>query len=166
MEEVSHCCDVLTLQIRRVYEPEAVIAIDDGGSVLGELLAKELNVKIVHISVRRDIKISRRYSLDPSPLNLIMRMYHNYLFQTVKPTIVGDINCIITDKKVLIVDDAIHSGATLDVVIPVLKALGVTDIKIAALSYVASRQPHFSALPQGNYCFPWSVDYADFVQKK
>ncbi len=85
---------------------------------------------------------------------------------TVKPIIVGEPNWDVSGKKVLIVEDAVHTGATIDVVVPALKAAGVADVKIAALSYVASRKPDFSTLPQGNYCFPWSVDYKDFIPKK
>jgi len=65
----------------------------------------------------------------------------------------------VSGKKILVVDDTIHTGATVDVVVKYLKQINVLEIKIASLAYVSKRKPDFSVLPSGNYCFPWSSDY-------
>ena len=88
-----------------------------------------------------------------------MSLYHHFLFQTVKPTLSEDIDIIFSDKKVLVVDDTVHTGATFNVINAYLKRAGALDVKVAALSYVFNRQPDFYALPRGNYSFPWSRDY-------
>ena len=158
-QEVSACCDDLARQIRRSYEPNLIIAIGAGGSVPGELMAEKLGIPIMHVVIRRNINIARRYSLDPIPLRWILSLYHHFLFQTVKPTLSEDINISFSDKKVLVVDDTIHTGATIDVIDAYLKRTDALDVKIASLSYVSNRQPDFFALPRGNYSFPWSRDY-------
>jgi len=158
-QEISACCDDLARQIRRSYEPNLIIAIGAGGSVPGELMAENLGIPIVHVVIRRNINIARRYSLDPIPLRWIMSLYHHFLFQTVKPTLSEDIDIIFSDKKVLVVDDTVHTGATFNVINAYLKRAGALDVKVAALSYVFNRQPDFYALPRGNYSFPWSRDY-------
>lgn len=160
-EEVSACCERLVEAMRETYKPDIVVAIATGGTIPGQKIAQLLGIPIVHLAIRRNIGIPRRYSLDPIPMRWIMSMYHHFLFQTTSPTISVDISTDISNKKVLIVDDALHTGATVDVAIKHLKEVGVSEIKTAALSYVSIRKPDFLALPRGNYSFPWSRDYIE-----
>lgn len=160
-QEVSVYCDELAQIIRKNYTPDLVVAIDTGGSVPGELIAQALGIPIVHLVVRRKIPITRRYSNDPIPLRWIMSLYHHFLFQTITPTIPVEISIDVSGKKLLIVDDTMHTGATIDVVVNYLKQAGVLKLKIATLAHVSKRKPDFSALPSGNYSFPWSRDYID-----
>jgi hypoxanthine phosphoribosyltransferase len=160
-DEVSISCRDLAQRIRQNYEPNLIIAIDAGGSIPGELIATTLGVPIVHLVVRRNINIPRRYSRDPIPWRWIMSIYHHYLFQTVRPTITVNIDINLSGQKVLIVDDSLHTGATVDVTIAYLRRMHVSEIKIASLSYTSERKPDFSALPPGNYSFPWSKDHRD-----
>ena len=158
-QEVSVYCNNLVKKIQHSYQPDLVIAIDTGGSIPGELIARTLGVPIVHIIIRRDINIGRMYNLDPIPLRWIMSAYHHFLFHTTKPTISGNIDVDIFDKKVLVVDDSFHTGATVDVAVAYLRKARVSEIKTAALAHVSKRKPDFSILPVGNYCFPWSKDF-------
>jgi hypoxanthine phosphoribosyltransferase len=59
----------------------------------------------------------------------------------------------------LIVDDSLHTGATIDVAVDYLKRKKVSEIQTATLSYVSKRKPDFSVLSPGNYSFPWSKDF-------
>jgi hypoxanthine phosphoribosyltransferase len=160
-QEVSVHCNDLAKIIQRNYGPDLVVAIDTGGSIPGELISRILGIPIVHLVVRRRINIARRYSLDPIPLRWIMSMYHHFLFQTVKPVLSVNISIDISGKKILVVDDTVHTGATVDVAVGYLRQAGVLEIKMAALAYVSIKKPDFSVLPPGNYCFPWSRDYDD-----
>ncbi len=157
--QVSVYCNDLAQIIRQNYEPNLIVAIDTGGSIPAELIAQELGIPVVHLVVRRNISIARRYALDPIPLRWVMSIYHHFLFHTVKPVVSvgGDIG--VFGKKVLIVDDTIHTGATVDVAINYLRQANVLEIKTASLAYVSERKPDFSVLPSGNYSFPWSKDY-------
>ena len=157
--EVANLCNTLAQDIHQSYEPDLVIAIDTGGSVPGDLIAQAMGIPVMHLTIRRDIDIARRYSLDPIPLRWIMSLYHHYLFQTTMPTISVTSEIDVSGKKVLIVDDSVHTGKTIDVAIDYLKGLCISDVKIAALTYVSKRRPDFSILRTGNYSFPWSKDY-------
>ena len=88
-----------------------------------------------------------------------MSVYHHYLFHTTRPTVLEGISANISGKQILIVEDMLHTGATVDVAIEYLRRVNVSQIKTASLGYVSERRPDFSALPSGNYCFPWSKDY-------
>ncbi len=163
-EEISRYCTNLANTITEKYKPDIVIAIDKGGSVPGKLIAKILNIPVEHITIRRNINIGRMYNLDPIPLRWIMSIYHHFLFHTTKPKISKKLTINISNKKVLIVDDSFHTGSTIDIAINYLTKYSVSEIKTATLTHVSSRKPDFSILPQGNYCFPWSMDFIDDSQ--
>lgn len=158
-QELSVYCNTLARIVEQNYEPDLIVAIDTGGSIPGELIAQAMHIPIAHIVVRRNINIARRYSLDPIPLRWIMSMYHHYLFQTVKPVLSVNIKIDISGRKVLVVDDSLHTGATIDVTVDYLRQANVSEIRIATLTYVSKRKPDFAVLPPGNYSFPWSKDY-------
>jgi len=160
-DEVTGHCEKLAEKIRGEYGPNYVVAIATGGSVPGEIISQILGVPIVHISVRRNINISRRYSRDPTPLRWMMSLYHHFLFQTTKPTISVGVGIDLTGKKILVVEDTVHTGATIDVVVDHLKSVNAMKIKVASLAFVSKTKPDFSALPSGNYSFPWSKDYVE-----
>lgn len=163
-KDVSVYCADLAKTIQQNYKPNLVVAIDTGGSVPGELIAKIFDIPILHITVRRNIVIGRMYNLDPIPMRWIMSAYHHFLFRTTKPVISKGISTDISNRKVLIVDDSFHTGATIDVVLDHLREASVSEIKTAALAYVSNRKPDFSVLPMGNYSFPWSKDFVDEIK--
>ncbi len=157
--DVSDLCLEIARWAEAMPRPDLVVAIAQGGSVMGEEIAVHLQVPVIHMVIRRDIRITRMYNKDPQPLRWLMGVYHHFLFHTTPPKILEGIKYDISDKSVLIVDDSLHTGATLDVAIPYLQGKKVRNIKIATLAYVADRKPDFSPLDKGNYSFPWSKDF-------
>lgn len=158
-QEVIANCKTLARQVLTRYEPDIVVAIATGGSVPGDMIAVILNIPVVHLLVRRNIKITRNYNLDPAPLRWMMSLYHHYLFRTMKPIVSVNRGLDVSGKKILIVEDTVHTGATIDVAVNYLMKLNALEIKVASFAHVAERRPDFSVLPQGNYCFPWSKDF-------
>jgi hypoxanthine phosphoribosyltransferase len=158
-QEVIASCGTLARQVLTCYEPDIVVAIDTGGSMPGELVAEILNIPVVHLLVRRDIAIARKYSLDPIPLRWIMSVYHHFLFQTVKPVVSAKTDVAVSGKRALIVDDSLHTGAIVDIATQYLIRYGIVEKRVATIAYVANRKPDFFVLPKGNYSFPWSKDY-------
>lgn len=160
--EISLHCEKLALAVSTTYKPDSIIAIDTGGAVPGELLGNILGIPVQHVVIKRNISIGRMYNRDSIPLRWCMSAYHHFLFQITKPVIMKGIDAPVFAEKILIVDDAFHTGATADIATAYLLGKGAGEIKIAALAYVTKRMPDFSILPKGNYCFPWSKDYISF----
>jgi len=129
----------------------------------GNTLAKELGIPVEHLVIRRTIAIGRMYNADPIPLRWIMSLYHHYLFHTTQPVISKGLEIDITGKKILVVDDAFHTGNTANIAVEYLMKNEALEVKTATLSYVSKKQPDFSVLPAGNYCFPWSKDYMEVL---
>jgi len=159
VNEFTVCCHKLAKKVSVDYNPDVVIAIATGGSMTGELIAKILNVPIVHITIRRNIAIGRMYNFDIAPFRWLYSFYHHYLFRTRKPEVSTEVEIDLSGKKILIIDDSIHTGATIDTALNYLGNRNSVDIKIASFAYVSKRKPDFSVLPVGNYCFPWSKDF-------
>jgi hypoxanthine phosphoribosyltransferase len=159
-EEISVLCELLAQNIKDApYTPDLIIAIDTGGSFPGELLAKALETTIEHITIRRDIHIGRMYKNDPIPLRWLMSLYHHYLFHTTKPTLLQETLAVIEGKRILVVDDSLHTGITLEVALEYLRDKGASEIRTATLAHVMDKLPDYSILKKGNYSFPWSKDY-------
>ncbi len=135
------------------------MAIDYGGSTPGELIGGNLSIPVVHLVIRRNTDIAHRYGNDPIPLRGIMSFYHHYLFRTVIPHVSKVSDTDLAEKNILIVDDSIHTGATLNVATRYLYEHGANAIKSASLACVEEIKSDFTILPRGNYSFPWSVDH-------
>ena len=163
-EEVASLCRDLSRKIQRTFSPDIVVAIDHGGSTPGELIGRNLSIPVVHLVIRRNTDIVRRYGNDPIPLRWIISFYHHYLFRTVTPYVLKVSEVNFSEKNILIVDDSIHTGATLNVAVRYLLEHGASSIRSASLTHIEEIKPDFTILPQGNYSFPWSVDHQD--QKK
>jgi hypoxanthine phosphoribosyltransferase len=158
-EKMQSYCNQLAEKVRAVYSPDLIVAIAAGGTVPGELISRNLGIPIAHITIRRNIQIHRMYHKDPWLQRSLWSLYHHYLFQTTKPEVFTEITADLSGKRILLVDDTIHTGATLDVAKAYFNKKAVLDIQIATLAYVSDKVPDFSVLPKGNYCFPWSKDY-------
>ncbi|HEY0010808.1 MAG TPA: phosphoribosyltransferase [Candidatus Paceibacterota bacterium] len=156
---VAECCRTLVGKVLEWDTPDLVIAIATGGTSPGNLMAEAMGIPVVHLHISRDIKIKRRYSLDPIPLRWILSAYHHFLFQTTMPKVLSDTEIDVSGKKVLIVDDSVHTGKTIDVAVRYVEGKHASEIKVATLARVSERCPDFFVLPPGNYSFPWSKDY-------
>jgi hypoxanthine phosphoribosyltransferase len=163
-EEVASLCRDLSQNIQQTFSPDIVVAIDYGGSIPGELIGRNLSIPVAHLVIRRNTDIVRRYGKDPIPLRWIISFYHHYLFRTVTPYVSKVSEVDFAGKNILIVDDSIHTGTTLNVAVRYLCEHGANAIKSASLAHIEEIKPDFTILPQGNYSFPWSVDHKN--QKK
>ncbi|RLA69533.1 MAG: phosphoribosyltransferase [Epsilonproteobacteria bacterium] len=126
----------------RAYEPEAIVAIARGGLMLGELIGYGLNI--------RNVQSIHVESYDDDVQRERVKIFGSC-----------DLNGL---KQVLIVDDIVDSGKTMQAVIQHFKALyPECDFKIAAIFYKPSAilQPDFSVKEATGWIdFFWDVDFA------
>jgi hypoxanthine phosphoribosyltransferase len=161
-KDVETLCMSLSKKVLKDYDPDIIISIKHGGTTPGIIMAKILSKPIIFIVLKRTINITRMYNKDPFFIRVFMSIKHHYLFHTTKPKMISGIDENITGKKILIVDDAVHTGSTLNTANKyLLKEKGVSCVKVATLSYVSIKKPNYNILKKGNYCFPWSKDFID-----
>jgi hypoxanthine phosphoribosyltransferase len=111
------------------FAPDLVIAIGNSGTGLGKIMARELDRPHEVLIVQRPASMKRNS-------NRIIREISKF-FQS--PVIVsGPENLNLRQKKVLIVDNSTTSGATTEVTIRHLIAMGALapNIKTASLYYL------------------------------
>ena len=79
----------------------------------------------------------------------------NKIWSKTSPQLFSGIDIDLKDKKILIVDDAVHSGKTLDVAKKYLLKFKPDEIKTAALFYVDKYLPDYF-IGKGEMKYPWS----------
>lgn len=171
----DHC---LSLQsAARPFNPDLIVTIARGGDFVGELMFPE----VTHISVRRQrpstetkqdlgclAKIIRKL---PVCLRNAIRMAESACTSSAKhsgaPLSLGDEDALIISKasRILVVDDAVDSGATLAAVIDAINAIpGNRAVASAAITVTKPNpliSPDYTLYNNRTLVrFPWSMDYS------
>lgn len=166
------CCRLESLVAGAGFAPDAVMSIAHGGVYVGEQLFK--NIPHFSTSLQRP---STRYKrprlkailrLVPQPVLDMLRKVEAMLLALRKPQPVDIAQIVIpeqivTCKRILVVDDAVDSGATLD---GVLRALCVVapeaDVRTAVVTVTTTHPlavPDFAVYDDLTLIrFPWSMD--------
>lgn len=147
--------------IKGDYSPDLVVAIATGGVLPAREISSRLNVNYAELVIRRNIDLRRLYRSVPKVLSPFVKLYQGYLFMTVNPSLIdaGDFTC--DGMNVLIVDDTIHTGKTLDIAQDNLIGRGAKQIKSAAINYVNGHMPDYF-VARGKVKFPWSKNSRDY----
>jgi hypoxanthine phosphoribosyltransferase len=158
MKEIEFYCENISANVLQSFDAEIVVAIENGGRTPGELIAAKMKLPLRYMTIRRSV-LKIRFDDTPSAIRWFKCFYNHYLFHSTNPSILVKLNSCVKGMRILVVDDAIHTGATIDLALEYLDSLGASEVRVAALSYVANRRAEFSALPRGNYSYPWSEDF-------
>jgi hypoxanthine phosphoribosyltransferase len=133
----------LAENVQRDYKVDAIVGIARSGAIPAAILAKIFNVGkfyTVRVSFYDEGKPPKRISEEPRILSSNL----------------GDLN----DMNVLVVDDFIHSGSTLEVVMKESRLRGAKDVRAAvvAVREDAKMKPEYYAMTfSGCVLFPWDL---------
>lgn len=169
-------CRRLQQQVSRDYAPDLIVGIATGGTVV----AAEMYAELPHVDVtcRRPASASRRRTeqrygiLRRMPVWLLnfMRIAQMRLLQlkrnphrAVEPVDDATLDAIRRAKRVLLVDDSVDSGITLQNVLHTIRSVeGEREIRTAAITVTLPNpkiRPDYSIYDEGMLCrFPWSND--------
>lgn len=154
------------------YRPDAVLSIATGGVKVGELMftsLPHLTTKLQRPSTKaKKTFVKNIVKRLPRSVQDAMRVAEAGLLE-LSPTRPADpsqveLPSLVDFKKLLIVDDAVDSGATLEAVLSAVKqAIPEADVRSAAVT-VTTRQPlvvpDFSIFNNLTLIrFPWSMDW-------
>jgi hypoxanthine phosphoribosyltransferase len=168
----------LAQEIDKAFTPDVVIGIKEGGILPAVEVAHALERPVQWIKVSRvegelEDKFNEEYrSSDSSKRREVSEAFDEAWFKS-DPEIVYSDQLDLEIKKVLIVDDAVHSGKTLGVILKYLSKFNPSDIKTAALFYVDKRKPDFF-VGTGEHKYPWStwakfedgyIPYQEYLEK-
>ena len=133
----------LTRKIGTEFEVDAIVGIGNSGVIPAAIIAKILKVDefyVVTVKLYDENKPPKKLSNKPRIV------YHN----------IDDLK----NRNVLVVDDFIRSGLTLDSVINLVNDLGAKEVKSAviAIGKEAEMQPdYFARRYESCVIFPWDV---------
>lgn len=148
-EDVGNLCGNICKKLKEDGAKfDVVVPVIKGGFFLSMMVAKNFNIdKFSCIQVRR------------SNTNLINSDFH-------EPQYLGCTNSeVLKNSRILICEDIIYSGETLDFVIKELKEFGVKEIYVSTL-YNFYKGNKFGKIYQGNIgeevnwvVFPWDYEH-------
>ena len=151
--------------VRQNYSPDLIIGIAAGGVLPANEISKALNVDYGQLTIRRDIDLYETYASAPKALLPFVKLYQGYLFMTTNPTLIEEGDFICENRNILLVDDTIHTGKTLQIAMNNLRQRGAGQIKTAAINYVDGICPDYFAI-RGRIKFPWSKNSPDYERFK
>lgn len=136
--EFDRAVQALARTLRTRFEPQAVVGVAHGGVFVGGALASALGCEFF------PVRISRR-SRDKSLL---------------KPKLSGEMPEELKDRRVLIVDDVVASGDTLELAITLALKAGARQVNTAALvARPGGYAPDFCSLSTDSLVvFPWDYE--------
>lgn len=176
--EFEHASRRLERLVREDYSPDLVVGIATGGEYLASLLL----VEVPHVSVRmhrpstadkeRASIIFRVLRRSPRKLSDALRLVEARVLQVTslwekprKPQIPDHVaEAIAAARRVLVVDDAVDSGATMKAVMEAVKAIpGEREVRGAAVTVTTDSPkvtPEYALFRNGTLIrFPWSKDF-------
>ena len=138
--EVEEYASDLAEKIHHVYQPDTLLAVMKGGSIVGVLMADRLGVsRIYTVNMRSYEKVGLRGKVE---------MYQ-------KPP-----RGCIEGKQILAVDDIVDSGQSLSTVIQLIRRYGAKDVRSAVLLVKEGSRyipDFFTQKVKGWVFYPWEV---------
>jgi uncharacterized protein len=136
--EFDRTVRALALTIGKTFKPQVVVGVAHGGVFVGGALSSALGCEFF------PVRISRR-SRDKG---------------ATKPKLSGEMPSELKGKRVLIVDDVVSSGDTLELATALAQKVGAKEVNTAALvARPGGFAPGFCALPtDALVVFPWDYE--------
>ncbi len=164
LKEVEIICDNL---LKNIEKPEVIIAIESGGWYIGNYLSQKMNVPLFSITIRRKINLSYFHNSSNGFMKILGKIFQYILFLLKKPVLQEELSnqqkVFIAGKNILIVDDAIQSGFTMNIAIKYLNTLYPKKIEILIINNVFGfyKCKFFN---RGITRFPWSKTSSEYKQ--
>ncbi|MEM4367090.1 MAG: phosphoribosyltransferase [Candidatus Anstonellales archaeon] len=135
---VEKSCAKLGDMIKKDFEPDVLVGISRGGLVPVRLLSDKLG---------------------NSNIGIMRVVFYKGAGKTIGfPKIVQPLNIDVKGKKVLVVDDIVDTGMSMQVAIDHIKRRGAKEIRVAVIDYKQSSsiKPHYYANKASKWIvYPW-----------
>ncbi len=158
LKEAIHLSHQLANMVRRDFVPDVIITIKNGGVLPGVEISEKLDKPLLEIDIRRiiDDKFEKKYSKASEDVKKEISKDFNKAWFATEPKIVKTDRLDLKDKKVLLVDDAVHTGKTLNAAKAYISTFKPSLVKTATLFYADKYVPDY-VLGRGEKQYPWST---------
>jgi hypoxanthine phosphoribosyltransferase len=158
IEEINKICDILGENVTNP-KPDFIVSIESGGWYIGHRIAKRLSLPHFSITIRRKTVSTRLYEIFPNWLKIIPTIIHGVIFLIRKPVLQRklsrDSEKEIITKNILIVDDVLQSGMTINMGVLYLKSIGAETVRTLVISNVFKKKVDHD-YQNGILFYPWS----------
>lgn len=180
LEEAFELAHIIANKIKDTKgDIDLVVGIANGAALMAKIIADDLNVPIHMIKLQRTSSaIKNKIARYPKLFNVLTRMYNlpiiGYFMDHVLIMFRGLTKSSKTNhvtigvpKNVILVDDAISTGQSLQLATKMLTGTGATNITTAVFSWSQNYTPtitpdiYFARVTQ---IFPWSANSSHFNQ--
>lgn len=156
-EEVQHAVEVSWRELSKDYQPDHIIAISHGGDYVGDLFLRLSSLPLTKILIQRPDRRPLYRKLSKINKHFAWLVYE-LLFLIDKPKVIEKID-IPQSKNILIVDDGIHTGKTIQVCINFLNRFHPKSIYIFSLMDISKNKLSNYTYYNEKITFPWSENY-------
>lgn len=167
LKEAVALCEQLAERVKEL-RVDSVVSIESGGWFVGDQIAQRLELPHLPITVRRFTDEERGVSECCSSFlrRLFVAVQHDLLRTSRAPQVLRGVSdpMLVKEKRVLLVDDAVHSGRTVTVARDYLFQLGSVAVPVVALASVRGFREPYLCMLEGHRCYPWSVISPEYEQ--
>ena len=158
LKEAIHLSHQLATIIERDFIPDVIVTIKNGGVLPGIEISEKLGKPLLEIDIRRiiDDTFEKLYSDASEDTRKIISKDFNEAWFATDPKIVKTDRLDLKDKNILLVDDAVHTGKTLNVAKSYISTFKPSLEKTATLFYADKYTPDY-VLGYGEKYYPWST---------
>lgn len=138
------------------YQPDAIVAILYGGEVVGETVYEASKIPLYKIIIKRPNR-QKIYQRLARWSKFLAWFVYELLFLLDDPYVVEPIS-LPANKKLLVVDDAIHTGKTLRACRLALKRFRPKEVKVLTITDISGKHLADYSLYTETISFPWSLN--------
>jgi hypoxanthine phosphoribosyltransferase len=163
--QVDDLSDQLASKVS-AFKPDVVVGIESGGWYPGVRIAERLGVDYYSITVRRPQMSASIFERFPRSLKWLGTIRWEVQFLLSRPVLERGLDGVdvVADKRVLLVDDATHTGLTMAKSMEYLAPLRHAGIKTASISSVKNGRLVDYSCSKGTLYFPWSRHSSEYEQ--
>jgi hypoxanthine phosphoribosyltransferase len=155
LDEAIAMSQLLARRIDEEFLPDIVVAVNKGGFLPGREIARRFDVPFACIQIARQFYMEDIFGRCPLALKPFLEIYYELRLMLTEPTIIEPFQRSGEYRRLLLVDDMVHTGKTMKVAFDHIVNREHTIVRTSALCYVGRSKPNYF-VKKGNYKFPWS----------
>lgn len=160
-KDLEYYLDMIVENIRKTnIKYDAIVGIKTGGAIISDYISKKLNIKNYKIKISK-----KKYNCNKNSKDFFNNYYSEYIKQEKSEFIIcNNINDDLENKNIILIDELVSSGNTMEFAIDYLLSKNVTTIYPTSIVsdiknkiFIHNLKLNY-ILENAIYVFPWGYD--------